>query len=73
MAMYKEATQPLKPVLKYLYYFMTLGNEEFLWISFSTALREKPPEYEQKYEKVIILHDNVRPHVADFVKLFENA
>ncbi|KYM87836.1 hypothetical protein ALC53_03271 [Atta colombica] len=31
-------------------------------------LREKRPEYEQRHDKVILLHDNARPHIAKIVK-----
>jgi len=31
-------------------------------IHLSRALREKWPEYEQRHDKVIFLHDNARPH-----------
>ena len=36
----------------------------------SRALREKRPQYEQKHEKVILQHDNTRPHVAKPVKTY---
>ena len=39
-------------------------------IRLSRALREKRPQYEQKHNKIILLHDNVRPHVAKVVKKY---
>jgi len=42
-------------------------------IRLSRALREKRPEYEQRHDKVIILHDNAQPHVAKVKKIFGNA
>jgi len=42
-------------------------------IRLSCALREKRLEYEQRHNKVILLHDNARPHVAKVVKIFGNA
>jgi len=39
-------------------------------IRLSHALREKRSEHEQKHDKVILLHDNARPHVAKVVKKY---
>jgi len=39
-------------------------------IRLSRALREKRPEYEQSYDKVILFHDNARPHIAKVVKKY---
>jgi len=36
----------------------------------SGALRKKRPQYEQRHEKVILQHDNARPHVAKPVKTY---
>ena len=36
----------------------------------SRALREKRPQYEQRHEKVILQHDNPRPHVAKPVNTY---
>ena len=36
----------------------------------SQALREKRPQYEQRHEKVILQHDNTRPHLAKPVKSY---
>ena len=40
----------------------TIDSFEPLW--------EKRPEYEQRHDKVILLHDNARPHVAKVVKKY---
>ena len=39
-------------------------------IRLSRALREKWSKYEQRHDKVILLHDNTRPHVANIVKKY---
>jgi len=39
-------------------------------IRLSRTLREKRPNYEQRHDKVILLHDNVRHHVAKIVKKY---
>ena len=44
------------------------GDWYRLLIRLSHALREKRPKYEQRHDKVILLHDNARPHVAKVVK-----
>ena len=36
----------------------------------SRVLREKRPQYEQRYEKVILQHDNARPHVPKPAKTY---
>ncbi|KAM8715776.1 hypothetical protein ACLKA7_002770 [Drosophila subpalustris] len=36
----------------------------------SQALREKRPQYAERHEKVILQHDNARPHVAKPVKTY---
>ena len=36
----------------------------------SRALRVKRPQYEQRHEKVILQHDNARPHVTKSVKTY---
>jgi len=39
-------------------------------IRLSRALREKRSEYEQRHDKVILLHGNARPHVAKIIKKY---
>jgi len=38
-------------------------------IRLSRALREKRPEYEQRHDKIILLHD-ARPHIAKVIKKY---
>ena len=60
-----------------IYYELLKSNETITggWyrtqlMRLSRALREKRPQYEQRHEKVILQHDNVRPHVAKPVKTY---
>jgi len=39
-------------------------------ICLSRTLQEKQPEYEQRHDKVILLHDNVQSYVAKVVKKY---
>jgi len=36
----------------------------------SRALKEKRPQYERRHDKIILQHDNARPHVAKVVKKY---
>ena len=40
------------------------------FMRFSRALREKRPQYEQRQEKMILQHNNARPHVAKYVETY---
>ncbi|CAD7015191.1 unnamed protein product [Ceratitis capitata] len=37
---------------------------------FSRALKEKRPQYQERHDKVILQHDNARPHVVKMVKKY---
>ncbi|GBO99330.1 Mariner Mos1 transposase [Eumeta japonica] len=39
-------------------------------IRLSHALKERQSEYSKRHDKVILLHDNARPHVAKPVKMY---
>jgi len=39
-------------------------------IRLSRALREKRLEYEQRHDKIILLHDNAQSHVTKVVKKY---
>ena len=36
----------------------------------SRALKDKRPQYNERHDKVILQHDNARPHVAKVVKIY---
>ncbi|GFU99460.1 mariner Mos1 transposase [Trichonephila clavipes] len=36
----------------------------------SRALKDKRPHYNERHDKVILQHDNARPHVAKVVKTY---
>ena len=39
-------------------------------MSLSRVLKDKRPEYNETHDKVILQHDNARPHVAKAVKTY---
>jgi len=59
-----------------VYYELKLGDSitgdryRLQLIRLSRALREKRSEYEQRHDKVILLHDNAWPHVAKVIKKY---
>jgi len=48
----------------------SITGDRLQLIRLSRALREKWPEYEQRYDIIIFLHDNARPNVAKVVKKY---
>ena len=63
--------------VKFIHYEMLKPNETINGERYRThlmrlsrALREKRSQYEQRHEKVILQHDNARPHVAKRVKTY---
>ncbi|KAG5319672.1 MOS1T transposase, partial [Pseudoatta argentina] len=51
--------------------FLITGDRyRFQLMRLSRALKEKRPLYAQRHDKVILLHDNARPHVAKPVKTY---
>lgn len=60
-----------------VYYELLKSNETITGALYRTqlmrlsrALKEKRPQYEQRHDKVILQHDNARPHVAAPVKTY---
>ncbi|GBP51064.1 Mariner Mos1 transposase [Eumeta japonica] len=57
-----------------IYYELLKPNEtisgERYQLHLSRSLKEKRPLYKQRHGKVILLHDNARPHVAKPVKTY---
>ncbi|KAG5323515.1 MOS1T transposase, partial [Pseudoatta argentina] len=39
-------------------------------IELSRALKDKRPQYNERHDKVILQHDNARPHVAKVIKTY---
>ena len=61
----------------FIYYELLKPNETITGERYRTklmrltrALREKRPQYEQRYEKVILQHNNAQPHAAKPVKTY---
>ena len=46
---------------------ISIGYNWFVW---TACIARKQPEYEQRHDKVILLHDNARPHIAKVVKKY---
>ena len=73
-----ESHRELQKVYRYadvIYYELLKLNETITEERYRTQLmrlshelREKRPQYEQRHEKVILQHDNARPHVAKTVE-----
>ncbi|GBL89566.1 Mariner Mos1 transposase [Araneus ventricosus] len=57
---YYELLKPKETITGYCYRLIS--------VRLSRTLKEKLPLYEQKHDKVILQHDNARPHVAKPVK-----
>jgi len=67
----------IKPYKGFVYYELLKPGDSITGdqyrlqlIRLSRALRENRPEYEQRHDKVILIHDNARPHVAKVVKTY---
>ncbi|KAG5319997.1 MOS1T transposase, partial [Pseudoatta argentina] len=52
--------------------FLTITGDRYRLqlMRLSRALKEKRPLYAQRHDKVILLHDNARPHVAKPIKTY---
>ncbi|KAG5306345.1 ZDHC3 Palmitoyltransferase, partial [Pseudoatta argentina] len=57
---------------KYFVLFTTITGDRYRLqlMRLSRALKEKRPLYAQRHDKVILLHDNARPHVGKSVKTY---
>ena len=49
---------------------ITGGRYRTQLIRLSRALKEKRPQYQERHDKLILQHDNARPHVARPVKTY---
>ncbi|GBP07596.1 Mariner Mos1 transposase [Eumeta japonica] len=59
-AVYYELLNPSETITRILYRTQLMR--------FSRALKEKRPQYYSRHDKIILLHDTARPHVAVAVK-----
>ena len=48
----------------------TITGDRMQLMRLSRALKDKRPQYNERHDKVILQHDNARPHVAKVVKTY---